>query len=259
MPNTVVCYKWVLDEQDIKVNPGTLALDKTRAKRKISEYDRNAIEEGVKIAEENGFGICTLTYGTAEAKQSLKDVLSRGSEKGYWVNESSAENADGNMTGKVLAAALKKIGEYDLILCGEGSSDNYSQQVGARIGALLDIAVITFASKVELEDNAVKVTRKLGDSIEVVKAGFPVLITVLPEINKPRIASLKEVMRASKKPTEEFSLADIGIDNATLQPKTKVESILGYKMIRKNVIYKEGDLKDNVTAIAKELLKNGVL
>lgn len=259
MPNVIVCYKWVLDEQDIKITPGSLALDKSRAKRKISDYDRNALEEGAKIAAEKGFGISSLTFGTGDAKQSLKDVLSRGADKAYWVNDISAENADGNMTSKVLAAALKKIGEYDVILCGEGASDTYSQQVGARIGALLDIPIITFANKIEIEDNGVKVTRKLGESIEVVKAGFPVLITVLPEINKPRIASMREIMKAAKKPVEELKLEDIGIDSAALQPKTKVESLLGYKMVRKNAIYKEGDLKANVTAIAKELLKNGVL
>lgn len=259
MKNVIVCYKWVLDEQDIKINSVSLALDKSIAKRKISDYDRNALEEGVKIAAEKEFSISTLTYGTTDAKKSLKDVLSRGSEKAYWVNDLSAEGADDNIFAKVLTSALKKIGEYDVILCGEGAPDTYSQQVGARIGALLDIPVITFASKIEIEDDGVKVFRKLGDSIEVVKAGFPVLISVLPEINKPRIPSMKEVMRASKKHVMEFSLADIGVDSATLQPKTKVESILGYKMFRKNILYKQGNLNENVMTIVKELQKNGVL
>lgn len=259
MPNVVVCYKWVLDEQDIKVVPGSLALDKSRAKRKISDYDRNALEEGVKIAAEKGFGVCSLTYGPAEARQSLKDVLSRGCEQAYWVNDSSAEDADASMTAKVLAAALKKIADYDVILCGEGASDTYGQQVGARVGALLDIPVITFASRIEVGEGSVKVTRKLGNSIEVVQAAFPVLITVLPEINKPRIPSMKEIMKAAKKTVTELTLASVGLDGGALHPQTKVESLLGYKMVRKNVIYKEGDLKENMKSIAAELQKSGVL
>lgn len=259
MPNVIVCYKWVLDEQDIKIMPQSLALDTSRAKGKISDYDRNALEEGAKIAAEKGFEVNGLTFGAADAKQSLKDCLARGADQVYWVNDDIAKDADSNMTAKVLAAAIKKIGNFDIILCGEGASNTYAHQVGPRIASLLGIPVITYVNKIEVEEEGVKANRKLGDTIEVVKASFPVLITVLPEINTPRICSMKEIMRAAKKPVTELNIGDLGLDKNILQRKTAIEGIRGYKMVRKNIIYKEGDLKDITKKLTEELLKSGVL
>ena len=150
MPNIIACYKWVLDEQDIKINPGNLALDTSRAKRKISEYDRNAIEEAVIQAEKCSASVASLTFGDSAAKQSLKDALSRGPEKAYWVNDNAAQTADGFVTANVLAAALRKIENYDIIICGEGSADSYGQQVGPRLATLLGIPAITFVSEMKL-------------------------------------------------------------------------------------------------------------
>lgn len=259
MPKFLVCYKWVLDEQDIKINPGVLTLDTSRAKFKISDYDRNAIEEAVLQVEKNGGSITALTYGTNAAKQSLKDVLSRGPEDAFWVNDDSAAQSDAFVTANVLAAAVKKISNYDVILCGEGASDTYAQQVGPRLAALLGIPAITFVSEMKIEGNKVVATRKLGDCTEVVTAEFPVLVTVLPEINKPRIPSLKQVLGAAKKPVQECKIADLGLTQSDLTTKTKVTNIKGYVMSRKNVVYKAGDQAENVSALVASLAKEGVI
>lgn len=259
MPKFLVCYKWVLDEQDIKINSGTLTLDISRAAYKISDYDRNAIEEAVVQVEKNGGAITALTFGTGSAKQSLKDVLSRGPEEAFWVNDDSARDADAYVTANVLAAAAKQIGSYDVILCGEGASDTYAQQVGPRMAALLGIPAITFVSELKIEDGQVVATRKLGDCIEVVRAVFPVLVTVLPEINKPRIPSLKQVLGAAKKPVKEVTAAALGLDDAALTPKSRIKSVKGYVMSRKNVLYKAGDQAENVNALVASLAKEGVI
>ena len=149
MPKCLVCYKWTLDEQDIKIKPEDLSLDSSRAKGKISDFDRNAIEEATLLVEKNGGAVDALTYGTASVKQSLKDALSRGPEKVYWIADASAENADANVTANVLAAAIRKLGQYDLILCGEGSSDLFNQQTAPRLAALLGLAVPELRSKAE--------------------------------------------------------------------------------------------------------------
>ena len=146
MQKILICYKWVLDEQDIKI-AGDLSLDASRAKHKISDYDKNAIEEGVLLAEAQGAEAETLTFGSS-TKQSLKDALSRGLSKAYWIADSLADQADAFVTSNVLFAAIKKLGVYDLILCGEGSADGYNQQTAPRLAALLDIPVITFVQNV---------------------------------------------------------------------------------------------------------------
>ncbi|MDD4600723.1 Protein FixA [bioreactor metagenome] len=259
MLNIIACYKWVLDEQDIKINPGNLALDTSRAKRKISEYDRNAIEEAVIQAGECGATVASLTFGDSTAKQSLKDALSRGPEKAYWVNDNAAQTADGFVTANVLAAALRKIDKYDIILCGEGSADSYGQQVGPRIGALLGIPAITFVSELKIEGTKVIATRKIGDCTEVATAEFPVVVTLLPEINKPRIPSLKQVLGAAKKPVTEWKASDLGLGAEDLSPVNKIKEIKGFVMSRKNVLYKEGTPAEKVAGLVASLTKEGVL
>lgn len=259
MKNIVVCYKWVLDEQDIRVNPGDLALDTSRAKYKISDYDRNAIEAGTVLAEKNSdMAVVSLTYGTNAAKASLKDALSRGPGKGYWVNDEKSITADACLTAKVLAGAIDKIGDYGLIICGEGSADQYSQQVGPRLGALLGIPALTFVSEVHIEGDFVIATRKLGDCSETVKAKLPAVVSVLPEINKPRIPSLKQVLGAAKKPVVEWKIPDLGLDEQTVA-KVKVRKIQGAVMERKNIIYKDGANSDKINSLLKDLQKEGLI
>jgi len=259
MPNIIACYKWVLDEQDIKINHSNLALDTSKAKSKISEYDRNALEEAVLQADKCGAAVASLTFGTSAAQKSLKDALSRGPEKAYWVNDTAAETADGFVTATVLAAALQKISKYDIILFGEGAADTYGQQVGPRVATLLGIPAITFVTDMSIEGNQVTATRKIGDCTEVATAMFPVVITVLPEINKPRIPSLKQVLGAGKKPVIEWKTADLGLNAEELAPKNTVKSIKGFVMIRKNVLYKEGTPAENVASLVASLTKEGIL
>ena len=259
MPNIIVCYKWVLDEQDIKIIPGSLALDTSRAKYKTSDYDRNAIEEAVLQAKNCSATVTSLTFGAGNAKPSLKDVLSRGPEKAVWVNDPAAETADAYVTANVLAAALRKIGEYDLILCGEGAADTYAQQVGPRVATLLGIPAITFVSELKIEGNTVRATRKIGDCTEEVTAKFPVVVTVLPEINKAGIPSLKQVLGAAKKLVTEWKIADLGLSDEETKPRNKMKSIKGFVMNRKNVVYKTGTAAEKVASLIAGLIKEGAL
>lgn len=258
MPKCLVCYKWTLDEQDIKVKPEDLSLDSSRAKGKISDFDRNAIEEAALLVEKQGGAVDALSYGTTSVKQSLKDVLSRGPEKVYWIADSSAESADATVTANVLAAAARKLGQYDLILCGEGSSDQFNQQTAARIAALLGLPCLSFVQKLSVEGDSVKATRKLDDCVETVTVKSPVVVSVLSEINKPRIPTLKQVLGASKKPNEEIKIADLGLKPEDLQPKAVRKSVKGFVMKRKNVIYKESSAADNVAKLAVSLASEGL-
>jgi electron transfer flavoprotein beta subunit len=111
----------------------------------------------------------------------------------------------------------------------------------------------------KIEGNQVVATRKIGDCTEVVTASFPVVLTVLPEINKPRIPSLKQVLGAAKKPVTEWKAADLDLDAAALAPKYKVKAVQGFVMSRKNVLYKEGTPAEKVAALVAGLTKEGVL
>jgi electron transfer flavoprotein beta subunit len=258
MPKCLTCYKWTLDEQDIKIKPEDLSLDSSRAKGKISDFDRNAIEEAALLVEKLGGAVEALTYGTATVKQSLKDALSRGPEKAYWVADASAEQADATVTATVLAAAIRKIGPYDLILLGEGSSDLFNQQTAPRLAALLGLPCLSFVNKLEVEGDVVKATRKLDDSVETVTVNTPVVISVLSEINKPRIPSLKQVLGAAKKPNQELTVAELGLAPEELASKAVRKSVKGFVMQRKNIIFKETAAAANVAKLKESLASIGL-
>jgi electron transfer flavoprotein beta subunit len=258
MPKCLVCYKWTLDEQDIKVKPEDLSLDSSRAKGKISDFDRNAIEEGALIVEKIGGSVEALSYGTAAVKQSLKDALSRGPEKSHWISDASAETADAAVTANVLAAAIRKIGPFDLILCGEGSSDAFNQQTAPRLAALLSLPCLSFVQKLSVEGDVVTATRKLEGCTEQVTVRGPVVVSVLSEINKPRIPSLKQVLGAAKKPNVEIKIAELGLQPEELTPKAVRKSVKGFVMQRKNVIFKETSAAENVAKLKASLAAEGL-
>jgi len=259
MPKCLVCYKWTLDEKDIKIKPEDLSLDTSRAKGKISDFDRNAIEEATLIVEQQGGTVHALTYGTSAVQQSLKDVLSRGPETVYWIADGSAEAADACVTADVLASAIRKLGSYDLILCGEGSSDLFNQQTAARLSALLGLPCVTYVEKLSMEGDTVKATRKLADCTEVATVKGPVVLSVLGTINKPRIPSLKQVLGAAKKPKKEIKIKDLGLSPGQLQPKSIHKSVKGFVAKRKNIVYKEANAAANVGKLTSSLAAEGLL
>jgi len=258
MPKLLVCYKWVLDEQDIKIRPDDLSLDASRAKGKLSDFDRNAIEEASLIMEAQGGTVDALTYGLPTVKASVKDVLSRGPSRLLWIGDPAADQADAYVIANVLAAAIRKAGPYDLILCGEGSSDLFYQQIPARLAALLELPCVSFVQKLTLEGPVLTATRSLGDGTEEVRVTGPAVVSVLGEINKPRIPSLKQVLGASKKPSEELPLAGLGLTEAELEPKALRRAPRGFLMNRKNIIYKDADPAANVGKLVASLEAEGL-
>jgi len=260
MKKVVACYKWVADEADIRVDDRSRALNFERVKYKISEYDRNAIEVGTLLNEKNGYEFVAATCG-AQVEPSLKDALSRGPANVYYVNDIKLIEADGNVTAKVLAGIIKKIGDVDIVVCGEGSGDEYAQQVGPRLAALLGYASCTFVNKIDVNENGIVAERKLEDGIEVVEINGPAVVTVLPDINTARIPSLKQILGAKKKPTTKLTIEDICLDQAACEPKLKTVSILGTVMERKCVCMNADGLsiKEAAVNLVKQLESDGVL
>lgn len=260
MKKIVACYKWVFDEADIRVEGKERTLNFDRVKYKISEYDRNAIEAGARFNEEQGCQFLAITCG-ANVEASLKDVLSRGPESISYVNDSVLAEADSAITSKVLSGIIRKIGQVDLVICGEGSSDGYSQQVGSRLAALLGYASVTFVNKLEITENGIRAERKLEDGVEVVEVTGPAVVSVLPDINKPRIPSLKQILAAKKKTAEKLELADIGLEAATCIPKQKTLKVAGTVMERKNIqINADGiSMKEAAQKLIQQLKADGSL
>lgn len=255
MPKIIACFKWVMDEADIKADAKSRELILDRVGYKISDYDRNAIEEAVRLQEKHGGSVVGVTVAPPTAKQCLKDALSRGPEKACFINDPSFAGLEPSQTASILSAAIDKM-DYDLIICGEGSSDLYTQQVGPALAEKLGIPCATYVNKLTYieEEKKIIAERKLDDGIEAVSIQLPALVTVLPDINTPRIPSLKQVLGAAKKPVDNITLASLG---QTYEPCLQTTSILAATMDRRRL--KFGAEEEDIRKVVDALLKEGVI
>jgi electron transfer flavoprotein beta subunit len=209
-------------------------LDFGSAALKIGDYDLNALEEGAQLAAATGSEFVALTAndGRAEDSKLRKNVLSRGPEANYSAVDDSLASADSYNTAQALKAAIAKIGDYDLILTGEGSADSYSQQVGIQLGALLGIPALNAVNSIALDGDKATITRLLDDEVETLEVQLPAVFQLASSINTPRIPSMKDILGAGKKPSTTFSAADLGLSPAdnlcavvsTLAPEQKARA-----------------------------------
>jgi len=262
MAKTIVCIKQAVDVAEVKVDSATRQLITVDAPRKISEFDKNALEEAVRLKEKLGGEVVVVTATPEDAKMTIREALAMGADEAYIVSDPSLENSDTLATSHVLCEAVKRIGEYDLILCGEASVDSYSAQVGPRLAEKLGIPQITYVRKLSLDGDIVTAERSLEECYETVKAKTPALLTVTGEINEPRIPSLMAIMKASKKPITEWTLETLNIPKdkvGGVGSAVQVMEVLAPKVERKSITIK-GETPEKVAEkFAKALIKEGVV
>lgn len=193
----------------------------------MNPYDELAVEEALRIREAQGGTVTILSTGTQKAQETIRTALAMGADKGVLVSDPEAEDSDSLGTAKILAAALKDI-PYDLIIAGQRAVDADNYQVGAAVAEMLSIPQISLVIKAELSDGKIRCTRVIEGGTVVLEAGLPALFTTQRGLNEPRYASLPGIMKAKKKPLEVKTLADIGVDAATVgagSRKLKIKSL----------------------------------
>jgi len=255
----IVCLKQAVDVSQLKVDPKTSQLLTASAPRKISDFDKNALEEAIRIKEKlSQVEILTVTASAEDAKPVLREALAIGADKAYLISDPSFQNVDTSGTAYILTEAVKKIGEFDLILCGEASLDSFSGLVGSRLAELLKLPLITSVRKITLQDNTVIAERTLEDAYETVKAKMPALITVTREINQPRIPSLMMIMKASKKEIVTWTGTDLSIQQEKIDAKIEVVEVLAPKTERKKIMITGENKEEIAEKLAKALIQEGV-
>ena len=256
----IVCLKQAVDVSQLKVDAVTRQLITAGTSKKISDFDKNALEEAIRIREKlGGIEVVTLTMSSEDPKTVLREALAMGADKAYVVNDPGVQGFDTSGTAYVLAEGVKRIGEFDLILCGETSLDSFSGLVGSRIAELANLPQITSVRKLAVEGDVVTAERALEGASETVKAKMPALATVTREINQPRIPSLMMIMKASKKEIVTWTLPDLGIPKEKLRPKVEVIDALSPKMERKKVKMTGGTVQEIAEKLAKALIQEGVV
>jgi electron transfer flavoprotein beta subunit len=188
--------------------------------------------------------------------EDIKVALAMGADEAVVIDDPGLAAPDQAAVAAALAAAVKKIGACDLLLFGEGSSDNYTGQVGARVAELLGLPQIGYARKVEAKESVVRCERSMDDMIETLEAPLPAVVTVVSEANEPRIPGLMQIMKAKSKPLQVWSAADLGLDAPA--PVREIVSNLAEEQDRKHILF-DGSAAEQADAFVNALIKEGVL
>ena len=197
--NIIVCIKQVPETADVKINPETNTLIRESVKSIINPFDMYAIEEALRLKEKFGGKVTVLTMGPPQAETALREAVSLGVDTPILICDRAIAGSDTWVTSFVLAAAIKKINDFDLIICGKQASDGDTAQVGPGISAHLDIPQVTYVKKIEeIKDNSARVECMTEEGFEVIETPLPALFTVVKEINEPRLPSLRGMMTAKK-------------------------------------------------------------
>jgi electron transfer flavoprotein beta subunit len=257
----IVCMKQVVDLQQIRIKRDTREPVLEGAPFVFGQFEKNALEEAVQLKEKYGGKIIALALGNAKLKDLIIEALAMGADEALMLTDPAFAGGAAAGTAQALAAAIRKIGKFDLVLMGEGSADNYSGQVIGRVAELLDLPQVTYVRELSVEGSRVRATRDLEDALEVVEAELPVVVSVTSELNTPRLPPLTAILKASKKPIATWSPADLSLAPDKIGANAavvKMLSNLAPEQERKQVLF-EGDVDKAVDELVKALKKEGAL
>ncbi|MCT2535074.1 electron transfer flavoprotein subunit beta/FixA family protein [Aquibacillus koreensis] len=220
----------------------------------INPYDDYAIEEAIKQRDQHGGEVTVVTVGNEDAEKQLRTALAMGADQAVLINtEDDLEDGDQFTTTRILQAFFEDK-EVDLILAGNVAIDEASGQVGPRLADKLNIPCVTTITKLDISGQIVHIERDVEGDVEVIEASLPLLVTCQQGLNEPRYPSLPGIMKAKKKPLEEFEIDDLDLDEDDVEQKTKtIEVFLPPERQAGRIL--EGELDDQVKELVS-LLKN---
>jgi len=218
----LVAVKRVIDYNvQIRVKEDGTGVHTDNVKMSTNPPDDNAVEEAVKLKESGkAKEVIAVTVGEEKAQETIRKALAVGVDRGIHIK------TEGNIEPLAVAKILKKIVEKekpDLVFMGKQAIDDDCNQTGQMLAAILGWAQGTFASKIELKDKVIQVTREVDEGLETLEINLPAIVTCDLRLNEPRYASLPNIMKAKKKPIEQLVAKDLGVDIANRIQQTKVE------------------------------------
>lgn len=227
--NIVICIKQVPDTNDIRINPDTNTLVRDGVESIINPFDMYAIEEGLRLRERFEGKVTVITMGPPQAEAVLREAISLGCDEGILLSDRAFAGSDTLATSYALAMGIKKIGVADVIICGKQAIDGDTAQVGPGISVWLDMPQVTYVKKIEeiKEEKGKKIfrlERMVEEGYEIIEIPLPCVLTVVKEINEPRMPSLKGMMRSKKAEIIKWTAEDvkaeekkIGLDGSPTQ------------------------------------------
>ncbi len=222
MISIVVCMKQVLDPEApasaFKIDPeAKRAIPPKGTPPVLNPFDENALEAALKIKDAQGARITVISMGKNLARPVVKKSLAVGGDELILLEDDTFEDLDSYSTAHILASAIKKIGKYDLILCGREAADTDAGQVGSGIAEILGIPSITVAGKIEASNGKIRVERVVSDGYEIIETSIPALVTASSEIGELRSATVVAIMAAQKKTFTVWNAQEVGSDPSQLK------------------------------------------
>ena len=252
----VVCMKQVPDTKNVRLDPETNTLSREGVQSIMNPFDKHALEEGVRLKEKFGGEVVALTMGPPQAEEILREAVSCGADQAVLVSDRAFAGSDTLATTYTLALAIKKHGGCDLVLCGKQAIDGDTAQVGPGLAHRLDYSYASYIRKVhELQGDSLFVQRMMDDGYDELEVPLPALLTVVKEINEPRIPSLKGKMKAKKITITVYNAQDIESDTKLLGlsgSPTQVSRVFAPE-VRGERTFIEGSVDEQVSQLADTL------
>jgi len=210
--NIIVCIKQVPDTTNVKIDPETNTLIRQGVESIINPFDMYAIEEAIRTKEKMGGKVTAISMGPPQAEAALREAISLGVDEAILLSDRAFAGSDTWATSYTLAAAIKKLGKFDVIFCGKQAADGDTAQVGPGVTVHLDIPQVTYVKKIEeMSETSARVERMTEEGYEVIETSLPALFTVVKEINEPRMPSLKGKMRAKGAEVTTWAAKDLDV------------------------------------------------
>lgn len=224
--NIIVCLKQVPDTEKVKINPQTNTLMREGVENIMNPFDRQALEVALTLKDKEGAKVTVLSMGLPQANDILKEAIAMGADEAYLLSDRALGGSDTLATSMAIAAAIKHLGDFDLVLCGKQAQDGDTAQVGPEIAEHLGVPQITGALNLTYADGKFVADRENESYTTTLACAAPLLVTVTKAEKEPRFASIKGKMKARKAQIPVVTVADIGIDTALIGLKgspTKVK------------------------------------
>lgn len=260
--NIFVCIKQVPSTTEVKVDPKTKTLVREGVESVINPFDTYALEEAVRLKEQHGGKVTVLTMGPPQAEDALRDALAVGADEAILLSDRAFAGADTLATSYVLARAVEKAGPCDIILCGKQTIDGDTGQVGPEIGEHLGMPCVTSVRKIsDVANGSFTAERLIEEGYERVGSSLPCVVTVVREINEPRMPSLRGMMAAKKAEIPVWTAADIGADTGSIgldgSPTQVVKVFTPDRRVEAEIL--EGDASSQVKQLVERLKKAGLV
>ena len=253
----VVCIKQVPDTTEVKIDPKTNTLVRQGVPSIVNPFDKNAIEAGLRLKEKYGGRVTVVSMGPPQANDALKECLAMGADDAVLVSDRAFGGADTLATSYTLAATIRALGHFDVILCGKQAIDGDTAQVGPEMAEHLGITQLTYVAKIDIQGDTVQVYREHEEGYEVVEARLPVLLSVVKSINVPRYPTVKGIMKAvHKDKVRVLSAKDLEVDMDRLGLKgsaTQVRQIFTPPQRGQGILIRQDSARKSVDELMAKL------